>query len=99
MKGILVSEGLTSEFDSLLPFYQGKLDNVIMGYQLLLSSPTFYWAKKDEYILDFLTLWNLVKDSDDMPNLRKFMGRRYNMMVNLPNDFEKFMGRQYRPSL
>jgi hypothetical protein len=97
--GILVSEGLTSEYSSLLPYYQGKLDGVIKNYQIILGTPEYYWANKDQNISDFLILWNVVKDSDDMPNIRKFMGRRYNMMVNLPKDFEKFMGRQYRPCL
>lgn len=33
--------------------------------------------------------------SKGLKNLQKFLGRRYNMIVNVPKDFESFRGRIY----
>ena len=45
---------------------------------------------------EFKELHQFTKDHD-LPNLRKWLGRRYNMLYNVPKDFEIYRGRVYEP--
>ena len=59
--------------------------------------PQFTWSILHSGLRnEFKDLHQHCKEND-LPNLRKWLGRRYNMLYNVPKDFEIYRGRVYEP--
>jgi hypothetical protein len=88
---------LTGDFSQLPESYQADFLKVLEAQRIILKCP----KQRKRLFGNFQTIqahYLFALDGSreyNLTNLAKYLGRRYNMFINVPHDFERFNGRTY----